>query len=75
MALELAVEPRPLDEIVRRLALIALVVIVGAVSFNVGRTVGEAKHSNVDQAEFRAWRDANACISLPNYPHIVKVRQ
>jgi len=77
--LELAVEPRPLNQIIKRLTFTAAFIVLGLGSFYIGSTVGAAKQLTVDQAEFSAWRSANACIGMPDFsktfPKKGKVRQ
>ena len=77
--LELAVEPSPLNQIIKRLTITALVIVVGLASFYIGSTVGADKQSTVDQAGSIAWRNANACIGMPDFPNTFpkkgKVRQ
>lgn len=63
----LAVEVRPMRQILTRLVIAAAAIIVGIVCF----TIGAAKQSAVDQAEFQAqftaWRSANACVEVPGF--------
>jgi hypothetical protein len=64
---ELALEARPMSQVVKRLIITAVLIIVGVVSFNVGSSLGAAKQSAVDQTEFTAWRNANACVEVPGF--------
>jgi hypothetical protein len=57
----LAVEVRPMRQILTHLAIAAVAIIAGMVCFIIGAT----KQSRVDQAQFTASRAANACVEVP----------
>jgi hypothetical protein len=48
-------------QILTRVAIAVAAIIVAVVCF----IIGAAKQSAVDQAEFTAWRAANACVEVP----------
>jgi hypothetical protein len=59
----LAVEVRPMRQVLARLAIAAAAIIVGMVCF----IIGAAKQSRLDQTQFTAWRNANACVEVPGF--------
>jgi hypothetical protein len=59
----LAVEVRPMRQILTRLVIAAAAIIVAVVFF----IIGAVKQSRLDQAEFTAWRNANACVEVPGF--------
>jgi hypothetical protein len=75
MPLELAIEPRPMNQIAKRLTFTAVAIVVGLV----GYYVGTIKQSAIDHVEFTTWQNEHACVGLPDfsktYPKKGKVRQ
>ena len=67
MPLEVALAVRPPNQIIKRSVTAGVVIAVGVAGFIAGNAVGAAKQSAVDQTEFRAWRDANACVEVPGF--------